>query len=314
MKNDLKTDGKKQKKNLPFIITALLLAIIIWFSISLSEQFYVTISIPLKIINIPDGYSIGNNVPETVQLRIKSRGWKILELQHISDPIFYASAVNDPGTSKINLKNSLAENGWLNSDIQVLEISPEVVPLNIDRTFSKILHIKSNINITFKNGYGLARPPVFTPDSLMVYGTKKSLEKMNFVLTAAANFEKTDAEFSTTIPLARIPGIDYEINTVECFFDVQKIVEREIENIPIEINNVPPDRKVVISPGQVNIGIHGGIDLLAKLQNVDFKVSIDYKDILNDTLGVLAPNVILPPYVEKIYLKPEFVKPIIKKY
>ena len=314
MKNDVKVDGKKQKGNLPIIVSATLLSIILWISISLSEQYFITIDIPLKVINLPDGYSIGSDVPNTVSIRIKSHGWNIVELQHISNPVFYASASNEPGKSKINLKNSLAENGWLSSDVQVLEISPEIIQLNLDKTITQYVHIQSEATISFKDGYGLARPPVLSPDSVKIFATRKSLEKIDFIKTVAKHFDKVDDEFSATLQLAKIPGVEYDANSVECYFDVQKVVDHDFENIPVTVINVPPDRKVVLSPGQITIGVKGGINILAKLNNDNFKAIIDYKDILNDTLGVLAPSIILPSYVEKNYIKPEFVKPIIKKY
>jgi YbbR domain-containing protein len=314
MKNDVKVDGKKQKGNLPIIVSAALLSVVLWVSISLSEQYFITINIPLKIINLPDGYSVGSNVPETISLRIKSRGWNILELQQISNPIFYASASNEPGKSKINLKSSLAENGWLSSEIQVLEISPEAIQLNLDKTVSKFVKVKSEALISFKDGYGLARPPVLVPDSIKIFATKTSIDGIDFVKTTVKLFDNTDEAFSTTLQLTKIPGVEYDASSVECYFDVQKIVDHDFENIPVTVINVPPDRKVVLSPGQITIGVKGGINVLAKLNDDNFKAVIDYKDILNDTLGVLAPSIILPSYVEKNYIKPEFVKPIIKKY
>ncbi len=314
MKNDVKVDGKKQKGNLPIIVSAALLSIVLWVSISLSEQYFITINIPLKIINLPDGYSVGNNVPQTVSIRIKSRGWSILELQQIANPVFYASASNEPGKSKINLKSSLAENGWLSSEITVLEISPEIIQLNLDRTISTYVKVQSEAVISFKEGYGLARPPVLAPDSIKIFATKKTLERIDFIKTTAIKFDKIDESFSTKLQLTKIPGVEYDASSVECYFDVQKIVDHDFENIPVTVINVPPDRKVVLSPGQITLGVKGGINVLAKLNNDNFKAVIDYKDILNDTLGVLAPSIILPSNVEKNYIKPEFVKPIIKKY
>ena len=314
MKKKSKTERKKQQGNLPIIIAAFILSIVIWFSISLSDQFYVTISLPLKIVNIPTGNSIGNKIPETINIRIKSHGWRILAIRNISNPVFTASVSSDAGALGINLKSALSENTWLTSDVQVLDIYPESIPLSIERTYTQMKKIVSNMTFSFNDGYGLARPPVFTPDSILVFGTKKNLDRLEFVSTAKKHFEHLDKEFTTNIQLERIPGIVFQTNSVECFFDIQKIVDREIENIPVEVRDVPPDRKVVLTPGQITIGIHGGIELLGRIRNEDFKAYISYEDILSDTLGFLEPNVIFPSHIEKIYLKPKFVKPIIKKY
>ena len=312
------TSVKKERKpvegKLPVIITALLFAIVIWFSISLSDQFYTTIELPLKIINIPEGNSISSNIPDKISLKIKAQGWRVIAIRNLSDPVFIASIPNETGTVSINLKRALSENNWLTSEIQVLDIFPEIISVNIDRTVAQIKKIEPDISLSFKDGYGLARPLVMNPESTSVFGTKRTLDKMKTLKTVTKNFNHVEKGFSEKIQLKNIPGVLFEQSNVEILFDVLLIVEREIGGIIIDVRNIPPDRKVVLVPDRVTVGIQGGIEILGRLKTEDIHAFIEYKDILSDTLESLVPNFIFPSYVKMIYLKPDFVKPIIKKY
>ena len=56
----------KMKKNLHIIIIAFLFSVILWVSISLSNDYYATFEIPLKLVNFPSGFATGTPLPEKV--------------------------------------------------------------------------------------------------------------------------------------------------------------------------------------------------------------------------------------------------------
>ena len=87
-----------------------------------------------------------------------------------------------------------------------------------------------------------------------------------------------------------------------------------MEYIPIEVTNVPKDKTILLLPDKISLSVRGGINFLGRISRTDFKVSIDYRDIISDTLGSVSPMVIPPKYVKLIYLDPERIKYIIKKH
>ena len=108
--------------------------------------------------------------------------------------------------------------------------------------------------------------------------------------------------------------MNYSNSNVSIILDVQKIVDKNFDNLPVDIVDVPSDRSVVLLPNKISIGLRGGVDVLAKLDNSKLMAHINYRDVVLDTLGSIAPKVELPDNTSLIYIKPERLRYIIKKF
>ena len=74
------------------------------------------------------------------------------------------------------------------------------------------------------------------------------------------------------------------------------------------------DRDIVFLPNKISVGVKGGIEFLGKVTPDQFKVSVNYRNIVSDTLGSIIPDVQLPTNLSLMYIKPERLRYIIKKY
>jgi len=114
--------------------------------------------------------------------------------------------------------------------------------------------------------------------------------------------------------LADIPNVTYEKSYVTVGLDIEKIVEKSFDGIPVKVNDVPNDRQVLLLPNQISIGLRGGVDVLAKLAGFQFNAHVTYRNVILDTLGSVRPKIIIPENTDLIYTKPERLKYIIKKF
>ncbi|MCE1187602.1 MAG: hypothetical protein LWX56_00555 [Ignavibacteria bacterium] len=296
------------------IILSTLLAIVIWASISLSEPVNSTLEIPLRLVNAPAGFSTAVLLPERVRIRAKGNGWKFLLLKLQSERVLTVSFPQGSAASSIRLLDAIAENNWLSDDIKILEIAPEEIPIELEKTISRYKKIEPRYDIGFKDGYGLARPVQVQPESVQVFGSKKVLAQIDKLITEKKEFKNIDESFSEEFILAHPNGTSSVPEKIRVYFDVQRLIETRVHNIPVEITNSPPDRKVIFSPGQIAIGISGGIEFIGRVKPEDFKAYIDYKDIVSDSSEYFEPKLILPQFINKLYIEPEKVKAIIKRF
>lgn len=302
------------KKNLNLIFISLLIALIIWVSITLSEEYYYTYNIPLVITKMPQELALGSQIPSSANIKVKGRGWRLLSLSLSGDFVFKISLKNDIGNVRIRLLNSLNENSWATSNIQIIEINPSQIEVEIDKKISRKLPIKLNNELNFREGFGLAQLPILEPDSVIVFGSYKLVSQYDSIPTKKYKFDNLDKEFEKTIELEELQGLSFSPNKINVKFDIQQIVEKEFNDLPIEIKDVPPDRNILLIPDKITIALRGGINLLGKIQNEEIKVFTDYATILNDTIGSIQPNVIVPQNTEFIYQKPERIRYILKKF
>lgn len=301
------------KKNFHIVIIAFVFSSILWVSITLTEEYFSTYKIPVRIVNTPYGYTLASELNQEISVKIRGIGWRLTGLNLGSDTHFNVSARNDSGRIVANLYANLIENPWLSSDVTVIDISPDTISFVIERISSKKLPVIPDIDLTFKAGFGLASKVKIVPDSVIVYGPVSWIENLNFIstrkvtLNALDNLTRVRLTFDNDI-------FNTNIAVVDVTLDVQRIVDKEIENIRVEVLDIPSDRDVVLLPNTINCLIKGGINVLGRLTSADFSAVVHYKDVLLDTIGTVAPIINLPENVELVSARPERLRYIIRKF
>jgi hypothetical protein len=302
------------RKNLHILIITFIFSSIIWASISLSNDYYATYDIPVKVINFPGGYTTGTRIPDHISVKLKGEGWKLLTLNLGTESEYVISAGNDSGRKFVNLYNYLVENQWLSSDLEVIDLSPDTLSFNVERIINKKVKVLPDLHIDYKAGYGLASDVKVSPDSVTAYGPINYVNKLDYVLTEPITGKRIDERIYENVKLADIPGMSFSNNIVGVNLDVQQIMEKEFTDLSVEILDVPDDRNVVLLPNKVNLGIRGGIDILGRLKGEDFRAYIFYRDVVLDTVGSIIPRIDLPANTAQVYSKPERLRYIIKKF
>jgi len=302
------------KKKLPIIIASFLFAVIIWISVLLGNSFIYKIEVPLKISVADEDIAIKSDLPPVVVLNINAQGWKLLSILFTKDISFRCVLPTKENVFKYQLANYISENQWLSSEVKVEDIVPASLQIELDKKISKRVKVHPVADLGFKKGFGLARQLNVFPDSITILGARSLLSRMNVVDTKSLFAEKISNPFIEQVGINITPGIESSPSSVKIYGDVQKIVDREMEYIPIEVTNVPKDKTILLLPDKISLSVRGGINFLGRISRTDFKVSIDYRDIISDTLGSVSPMVIPPKYVKLIYLDPERIKYIIKKH
>jgi len=302
------------RKNFVIIILSLLFSIVLWVSITMSNDYYTTYNFPLKLIDFPKGYSSGVKIPKQISVKLKGQGWKLFTLNLGSRSTYKVSVGKGRGKKVLNLSMYLGENQWLSSDVEVINIQPKTININVERTREKKLKIIPRIKLSFKQGYGLATEIHISPDTVEVTGPKSVMRKLKSVSTEEIVLNDLDKSVRKEINLVDIEGVEYSTKKIILNLDIQKIVEKNIEDLQISVINVPKNREVVLLPNKITLSVRGGIDVLGKLSNDKFKVTVNYRDIIRDTLGSVLPKIILPKDTYLLFTQPERIQYVIKKY
>ncbi len=302
------------KKNIHIVIISLLFSIILWVSISLSNDYYITVHFPVKIVNFHEGFTSGTKLPNKISAKIKGTGWKLLSLSLGSESEYLVSAGGDTGRKYINLYNSLPENQWLASDMQVIDLSPDTLSIRIEKIGRKKVKIDPDLSLNFKSGYGLADNIQISPESTYVSGPISHLKDLTSVPTEKKMLTDLDSKIVDHVSLRDIRGMSYDQNLVTINLDVQKIVDKNFDDIPVSVLDLPSDREVVLLPNRISVGVRGGVNILGKLNEDQFKAYVYYRDVVLDTVGSVVPQVEFPQNTSMMYVKPERLRYIIKKY
>lgn len=292
----------------------MIFAVILWGSISLSDIFYTNVDVKLTLTNFPPGYTTGSDLPEKINLRVKGQGWRLVSINVGPETDFRVSVGADSGRHSLSLYNYLESNRWLLSDVEIISIYPDSIRFFVERIISKKLPVVSGLELEYKPGYGLASPIIFRPDSVVVNGPLSLLRAMNEIQTAKRKLSALDSKTQIEVSLPPKNGFNYNTNSIGVTLDVQRIVDRQFENISVEVIDLPPRKDVVLLPNQIGFNVRGGIEILGRLRPEDFRAYIKYQNLVQDTTGSVAPILELPENVTLQYLKPDRLRYVIRSF
>ena len=301
-------------KKLNIFIASVIFAIILWGSISLSDSYYTNIEVKLTLTNFPDGYTTGSQVPENIKLRVRGQGWRLVSINVGPETEFKVSVGGDSGRQNMSLYNYLESNRWLLSDVDIINLYPDSLNFFVERMISKKLPVVSGFDLEFKPGYGLASEIKLNPDSVIVSGPLSYMRSKKEIKTNAIPLELLDSRTSTEVTLEKITGFKYSTNLVDVVLDVQRIVDKQFENILVDVLDIPSGREVVLLPNKISINIRGGIEILGKLMPEQFHAHVKYQTLVQDTTGSVVPEIILPKNVSLQFSKPDRLRYVIRSF
>lgn len=302
------------RKKINIFIGAALFSFILWGSISLSDAYYTTFDVALGVVDFPEGYSTGSKLPDKVSLKVRGQGWKLVSAQIGADTEYKISVNSDSGKKDISLYNNLPINQWAVSELEVIDITPDTISLFVERIVSKKLKVVLDLDLDFNPGYGLAEEIKQLPDSVIVSGPMSFVKYLNEIKTVNTSLFNLSDQLEKNIFLPAYSGVSYSSDFVKVNLNVQRIVDKELNEINVDVLDVPADKDVLLLPNKIGCSVRGGIEVLGKLNKDQFRAYVYYDDIVKDTLGSIIPNLEFPPNTTLQFIKPERLRYIIKTY
>lgn len=294
------------------MLGALLFSFLLWFSISMSEKYAYQVAAPLVIHSVPEGKALSSPLPREVRLRFYDTGWRLAKLAWspgMEWVIDLANAPNRPLTV-----GDIAEQLSQKLGVQPVSMIPESLHISLDAIITKRVRVLPVFDAVYRSGYGAVGKPVVIPETVTVTGAQQIVQLIQEWPTVRQTFADVRQPIAVSIPLAdTIQSLVFSPRSVRLQIDVQAIVEKSFTGIPIELVSLPKNREVLLSAPTVDIVLRGGIEQLAAIRHSTLKAIIDYRTILEDTSGMLQPEILLDSSVQIVKRTPERVQYVLRK-
>lgn len=304
-----------KENKLTIVFFSLVFASIVWLSVDMGNMFRSTINLPIRIEHLQQERAIASPLPAFITLTIEANGWQLLNMS-LSPNLRYTidfSAITKRDT--IFTSADITNHVNLPSGVSIINTEPETVLVQLDNFVTKTVPVEPVLSTTYRDGFGIVGPIQLYPDSIRLTGARMLLTNIHSWKTETIVFNDINAPVSTNISL--LDSLRLEIkrshSTVRLSFDVQPIAEKTIDNIPIEVNQVPNNRSVVLIPPTVSVIIRSGVNAVAPLNEKDFYAFVDYKSILLDTSGYIHPVILGPDNIKIVQQNPEKIQYVVRK-
>lgn len=304
-----------KEKKLTIVFFSLIFASLVWLSVDMGNTFQTTIELPIRVEQLQKDKAIATPLPNTVSLKIQGNGWQLLNTL-LSPNLRYT--IDFRMLSKrdtVFTYNDLTEHINLPKEIHIFETSPETVFVQIDDRITKKVRVEPVVSIHYRDGFDIVGTMRANPDSIVLTGARTLLNRISSWKTDMVLIKDVNAPVSASIPLRDSLRLEVERShsLVQLTFDVQPVAEKTVENIPVEVNQVPENRSVVLIPPTLSIIIRSGVNAVAPLNEKDFYAFVDYKSILLDTSGYVQPVILGPDNIKIVQQNPAKIQYVVRK-
>jgi hypothetical protein len=304
-----------QKRNLHIVIIAALFGVMAWASVSLRDQYVVTVTAPFVLENVPEGWAVRSPLPHSMQLRFQGDGWRLATMLIGGVPrLVFSAGTLPPGNRPISY-NDVAERVLLTPGIQLLDVKPDSVRIDLDRSIRRRVPVVLDCIASFREGYGQVGPTQVAPDSVTITGAESLLRNIDSWKTEHRAFENLRAPLDTPVPLAAAGThvLAFSESSVRVSIWVEPFAEKVFNGIPVDVSGVPPNREVILIPPRIELVVRAGIKQLSSLAQSDFHVSTTYARIDADSTGAVETEVASPAGVQVVSKRPEHIQYIVRK-
>lgn len=273
-------------------LVCLCIASLLWVVHALNKNYKYTLTIPVKFTKLPENKLIIGELPEKLQVDIKTSGLKLLIIKLRRMP---SEVLIDFNTLKTNAKSqaySISNGNFnvqniINFDVDVVKIRPDTLFFSSEKGTSRLIPVKASLQAAFLPGYSSITKPTISPAYITVTGDAPDIDNIDTIYTQNIRLKDVHESYTGTIAIKKLPNLSYSAKEVRLSFDVDRLAETSIK-VPVQIMNRTSSETVKLLPEYVTIHY---LVAMKEYDNIDagsFKATVNFDNILarNKTLKI----------------------------
>lgn len=160
-------------------ILALIIAVIMWSSVTRDPVAEVAINVPIEFHNVPENLEISSEVIPQAQIRVSGPARMVRDLAQTDiHPIIDLAGVT-PGEKTFDLSTRQIR---LPRGLEFEQVVPTQLRLSFDRRMQREVEIRPRVTGTFASGYRILEAKV-DPDKIQIVGPERRVKMIDNAVT-----------------------------------------------------------------------------------------------------------------------------------
>ena len=292
-----------------------LCALILWLFIATDKHYDYILNVSLHLKNKPAEMILKTSVPSKVKVNFRGSGKELislvfrnkyieLDLNQITQSATYAMTVNmiegiPPDMSVVPLNI----------------VKPDSIKIELDQFAEKRVPIYPNITLIPLDGYIHVGDIILDPDSINIQGPKSLVNAIDHIPTQEKIYRNIIKEIRDKISLmpSSFETLQYSLNTTHFTAEIQRIGERIISDISIQVTNVPENMNVLVVPSTLSLRLQGGVKILSKTTKEDIVARINFLNRNRYERTRIPAMIEVPKDISFSDVKPPFFELIVER-
>lgn len=178
-------------------LLSVVIALLLWAFLMGEQRVEVGYTVPLELMNVPDGLMVANDVPSLVDLRLSGPRTRLAALNVADLRVTLDLKKLTPGVTAFRrLEDKLS----LPSGVRVVRLAPSTVEVKLEKVGHKLVRVKVVTSGEPAPGYTVARVEV-KPKKVTVVGAQSELKGVHEVETDPIELSGIRESFHGEVPL-----------------------------------------------------------------------------------------------------------------
>ncbi len=243
------------------------LATLLWFLVVTQRSYEHSFTIPIQITGLRSGRVIVNEIPTEAEVAFRAQGKELVRLRFFSSTFLHLNltTIKHFYTFRPRPEMVIITGGL---DVEVIDIiSPDSIEVVIGDRLELKLPISPRITAEPADGYTFHGDFEIKPSSVKVIGPRSKIVRLESIMTDSISLQKVkrNTELQLNLIIPDVYGIKVIPQHVKVLIRVERLGERTIKQVPLEIINVRRGYEVVVDPVYVDVRVSGGISVISDL-------------------------------------------------
>ncbi len=269
------------------ITVCVLIAVVLWFTLSIRETYTILVEMPTQVANLPDDMALVVLPPASVQVQVSGEGFDLFRLRFNPPTVMIDAAMDDVDfATLVTLQSVETEN-----------VTPRTFPLQKEPRISRKIPIRSRAVIEAAELWDFFQEHVLTPDSIVVTGAASIINDLEDWPSEVIRHTDLQDSLVVVLPLADTLAGLVEKSHLETTLTAVALEYTEGSRVfRVEVGEVPTTQwDVSLEPPTVRVTYRVPLSQFEQAREAeDFYATVSYAVIRADTTGRVRPEIIYP--------------------
>lgn len=306
-------------KNLRLLLLSLLTACFVWVMHTFSLDYSAMMSYAVCVTTNLKGYAPEATARETLVIRGRGTGFYILRMRGFNrkpaplpltvDARVFTPDSEEEGLFRLNvadIRDKIAEQLGERFVVDFIE-TPQLTFAFARQSYARV-PVAAVLDLSFRPQYMQVGEVRLEPDSVLVYGDVKELQKLTQVGTGSISFRNVDKSLQGYVPVEPVPGLRIDCEKVYYDIPVDRYVETTL-TVPVTAARVPAGRTLMILPSQVELTFRASFRPRGgRITADDLALVVDWRDYVKAGSTRVIPKLVTDRDIYSWRMKPELVE------
>lgn len=276
--------SSEKGKNFFLYALFVMISFVFWLLLTLNNEVQKDYSVRLSLKSVPDSVMILSDLPSEIRVSVKDKGSSLLRYSLGDSPSININ-FNDFRDSEGNIIISALELRTLvansfGSGVTILSINPEMIKSKFTTLPPKKVPVIVDASVQPNLQFVISGSVVPAIDSVLVYGDRGSLDKINEVYTYHFEERNLKDTLRREVKISPIPSVKIVPSKIDVIIPIEPLITKQL-SIPVVSRGVPYGLDIVTFPSKVNISYL--VPASEYKMSQDFVAEVYYGDVLSKT-------------------------------